>query len=153
MKKELVSLLKGGSAHLPFSKLIDNISPENRNRLADSDGMLHTIWEELEHIRRAQEDIIRYTFDESWESPVFPDGYWPEKNKFSEQAWSETIDGFISDLDDIIKFIQNTDIDLTTEIPHGEGRTYLRQILLIADHNAYHFGKIVDLRKRLGDWR
>jgi hypothetical protein len=70
----------------------------------------------------------------------------------SEQKWEKTLNGFFDDLESLVDLVNNEKIDLTEEIPHGEGRTYLRQILLVADHNAYHIGKIVDIRKILGDW-
>lgn len=150
-RENLTELIKGGSAHLTFEEAIKNINPEIRN--FRSDANLHSVYEELEHIRIAQEDIYRFTIEKGWVSPVWPEGYWPDiKNDISDEQWLSTIDRFKKDMDGIIQLIKNEDLDLTSEIPHGEGRTYLREILLIADHNAYHLGKIVDIRKTLGDW-
>jgi hypothetical protein len=104
-------------------------------------------------MRLAQEDILRYTLDPAWRSPAFPSGYWPANpESVTEAQWSAAVSGFFSDLDEARKLAQDPGRDLTALIPHGEGRTYLRQVLLIADHNAYHLGQIVQIRKALGDW-
>lgn len=152
LRKNLVELLQGGSAHLQFSEAISNVNPELRNFRPSH--QLRSVYEHLEHMRIAQEDIIRYTLEEGWESPVFPEGYWPENHtdEINDATWEGTIRRFKNDLVMAIELVNNIEIDLTSEIPHGQGRTYLRQVLLIADHNAYHIGKIVDIRKSMGDW-
>ena len=150
-RDNLIELIKGGSAHLTFEEAIKNVNPEVRNFQPDSN--LHSIYEEMEHMRIAQEDIYRYTIEKGWVSPSWPEGYWPDKkDEISDEEWNSTIHRFNKDLEGIIQLIRNEELDLTSEIPHGQGRTYLREILLVADHNAYHLGKIVDVRKRLGDW-
>lgn len=153
MKKELIELLRGGSAHASLRKAFDGISPVNRNKIVPGLPDQKTIWELLEHLRIAQEDIIRYTFDEGWISPSFPEGYWSQKEKYNEDNWNKSLKVLFDDLNSLIKFIENTDFDLSNPIPHGEGRSYLRQVLLVADHNAYHSAQVVDIRKRLGDWK
>ena len=151
LRKDLIELLRGGQAHLTIKKSLKGLKPENRN-VRPQKG-IRSIYEVLEHMRLAQEDILRYTLDETWESPSFPDGYWPTNNDdLTEKIWEETVANFFNDLDELIKFVRETDLDLTSRIPHGEGRTYLREILLVADHNAYHLGQIVQVRKNLGDW-
>jgi uncharacterized damage-inducible protein DinB len=151
LRKNLIELLRGGHAHVTPEKALEGMNPELRNA-RPAEG-LHSVWEELEHIRIAQEDILRYTLDASWKSPEWPGGYWPARSEsVSEELWSGSVSGFFGDLEEAIKLAQDEGRDLTGEIPHGEGRTYLRQILLIADHNAYHFGQIVQTRKALGDW-
>ncbi|HEX5083304.1 MAG TPA: DinB family protein, partial [Blastocatellia bacterium] len=83
----------------------------------------------------------------------FPEGYWPkETGDLTEEAWENSVAGFLADLEAVIKLVEDRNLDLTSEIPHGEGRTYLREILLVADHNAYHLGQIVQIRKALGAW-
>lgn len=150
-RKNLVELLRGGSAHVSIEKALDDINPEIRNFRGTPN--IHSIYEELEHMRIAQEDILKYTLTEGWKSPEWPDGYWPDNNdSMDDIIWDNTYTGFFNDLELIIDLVNNENIDLTEEIPHGEGRTYLREILLVADHNAYHIGKIVDIRKILGDW-
>ena len=151
LRKNLIELLQGGQAHVTAKNVLTGIMPHLRHvRSAEE---LHSIWEELEHIRIAQEDILRYTLDASWQSPVWPDGYWPAPpDQLTEDMWSASVTGFFADLDEVIALVQNPDLDLTAQIPHGEGRTYLREILLVADHNAYHLGQIVQTRKLLGNW-
>jgi hypothetical protein len=112
------------------------------------------VYEELEHMRLAQEDILRYSLDASWRSPKWPEGYWPKPGEAATDAsWKRALDGFQRDLEEVCDLARDTSRDLTAEIPHGEGRTYLRQVLLIADHNAYHTAHIVAVRKLLGDWK
>lgn len=151
LRENLVELLKSGHAHTKPEAALKNVSPEARSaRPAES---VHSIWEELEHIRLAQEDILRYTLDPQWQSPPWPEGYWPAKvEAVTDEMWTSSVEAFFSDLEEIIELVRDSIIDLTSEIPHGEGRTYLREVLLVADHNAYHLGQIVQLRKLLGDW-
>ena len=150
-RKNLTELLKGGSAHISIKKALENINPEIRNFRPEPN--IHSLYEEIDHIRIAQEDIYRYTVHEGWESPDWPDGYWPDNNDdMNEEIWNSTYKRFFNDLERVIELVNDSNFDLTAEIPHGEGRTYLREILLIADHNAYHIGKIVDIRKILGNW-
>jgi uncharacterized damage-inducible protein DinB len=151
LRKNLVELLRGGHAHLTPEHALNGLSPALRNvRPANSP---HSVWENLEHMRLAQEDILRYTIDASWVSPDFPEGYWPkETGELTEEAWAASVTAFITDLEEVVKLVEDRNLDLTAEIPHGEGRTYLREILLVADHNAYHLGQIVQIRKSLGDW-
>lgn len=150
-RKSLKELIRGGQAHVSVEKAIEGIKIEEVSLRADA--MEHSIWEVFEHMRIAQEDILRYTLDAKWQSPAFPDGYWPSKiNNITEKDWSESVSKFFSDLDEVIKLIEDSALDLSSEIPHGEGHTYLREILLVADHNAYHTAEIVHIRKALGIW-
>jgi uncharacterized damage-inducible protein DinB len=151
LRQNLIELLRGGHAHVTPEQALDGLDPASRNmRPANSP---HSVWENLEHMRLAQEDILRYTIDASWVSPDFPEGYWPkEAGELTEKAWEASVAGFIADLALVVNLVEDRKLDLTAEIPHGEGRTYLRQILLVADHNAYHLGQIVQIRKALGAW-
>jgi len=148
LREQLIEFLKGGQAHLTLDEALANLDPKLRNGRA---GGSNSIWAELEHMRIAQEDILRYTLDPKWESPAFPDGFWPTAES-TDQVWQTTVAKFNSDLKEMIDLVRDTRVDLTSEIPHGEGRTYLREILLVADHNAYHLGQIVTIRKALGAW-
>jgi hypothetical protein len=151
LRKGLIELLDGGGAHVTIRKALTGLKPRNRNvRPADS---LHSVWEEFEHMRIAQEDILRYTLKPRWKSPSWPDGYWPDPKKCLTAAmWKSSVKRFFEDFKEAKALARNRGIDLTAEIPHGEGRTYLREVLLIADHNAYHIGQIVSVRKLLNDW-
>ena len=152
-REHLVALLKKGQAHVSLGGAVRDLAPELRGRRPTAPGT-HSIWEELEHMRLAQEDILRYTLDPAWRSPLFPDGYWPTaESQPSEAEWDAALAGFRHDLEEVCALARDPERDLTSPIPHGEGRTYLRQILLVADHNAYHLGQIVLTRKLLGAWK
>lgn len=152
LRSQLVELLRGGEAHVKAEVALADVNPQLRNVRPAAD--VHSVWEELEHLRIAQEDILRYTIDASWESPKWPEGFWPASNEgVTDEMWKASVDGFFSDLEEVITLVRDATLDLTATISHGEGRTYLRQILLVADHNAYHLGQIVQARKLLGDWQ
>jgi uncharacterized damage-inducible protein DinB len=151
LREQLVEVLRGGEAHIKAENALANVSREFRN--VRPAAHVRSVWEELEHMRIAQEDILRYTLDPSWKSPEWTEGYWPtETAKVTDEMWKDSVDGFFADLEEVIKLVQDSKVDLTAKIPHGEWRTYLREILLAADHNAYHLGQIVQARKLLGDW-
>ncbi|MEW6130918.1 MAG: DinB family protein [Acidobacteriota bacterium] len=148
LRKSLVELLNGGQAHITFEKAIEHLNPAHRN--VKPVGAQHSIWEVLEHMRLAQEDILRYTLDSDWRSPEFPAGYWPQNpQQMSDANWQQSLSGFVADLQATIKLVEDPKVDLTAVISHTDGHTYLREILLIADHNAYHLGQILQLRKAL----
>ena len=150
LRKSLGELLKGGHAHVGPKGALSKV-PAGLRTKSPGAGQ-HSVWDELEHMRLAQEDILRYALDPAWRSPEFPSGYWPAKeDAVTDEQWSKSLSGFLSDLEEARKLVEDSP-DLTAVIPHGEGRTYLRQILLIADHNAYHLGQIVQIRKALGNW-
>jgi uncharacterized damage-inducible protein DinB len=151
LRQALADLLTKAQAHAGARGTLAKVRPENRARRARPGG--HSVWELLEHLRLAQEDIVRYTLDASWTSPEFPKGYWPDPDTPpSEEAWQASVAGFQAGLEETVALARNPAIDLTAPIPHGEGRTYLRQVLLVADHNAYHLGQIVSVRQVLGAW-
>jgi uncharacterized damage-inducible protein DinB len=151
MRKNLVEFLSKALAHVAIREALHNLKPGLRN-IQPQKGV-HSIWEEFEHIRISQEDILRYTLDPAWKSPKWPDEYWPDNSKLNDNIWNNSLSKFYLDLDEVINLVKNPKIDLTSEIPHGEGRTYLRQVLLVIDHNAYHCGQIVLIRKLLSDWK
>lgn len=152
LRKTVVELLRGGSAHLSAEAALRDVSPKLRH-VRPAEGV-HSVWEELEHLRLAQEDILQYTLDPSWQSPAWPAGYWPANvDEVTDEMWSDSVQRFSADLEALIDLASDEKIDLTAKIPHGEGHTYLRELLLAADHNAYHLGQLVQARKLLGDWR
>ncbi len=153
LREHLVNLLRGGQAHVTAQQALNGLNPALRN--ARPENGEHSVWEDWEHMRLAQEDILRYALDASWVSPPFPDGYWPKTTEqVTEEMWAKSVAAFFADLEEVIQLAQNPSVDLTAEIPHGEnGHTYLREILLVADHNAYHLGQIVQTRKALGNWK
>jgi len=151
LREQLVQLLRGGEAHIKTDAALANVSSQFRNVRPAAD--VHSIWEELEHIRIAQEDILRFTVDPKWKSPEWTAGYWPATtDTLTDEMWNDSVRRFFSDLEELIELVQNSSIDLTAKIPHAKSQTYLREILLVSDHNAYHLGQIVQARKLFGDW-
>ncbi len=151
VREQLDVLLGGGQAHLGPERILEGVAPARRAERPAPDG--HSCWELLEHLRLAQEDILRYTFDPSWRSPEWPAGYWPRADAAPDDAaWEEARRAFLADLAEARERLRDPGLDLAAPLPHGEGRIYLRQFLLIADHNAYHLGQVVLTRKLLGDW-
>jgi DinB superfamily len=151
LRKEVVALLSRAQAHAMPDKVFDKVAP--RLRHARPPGASHSVWEVLGHMRLAQEDILRYMTDPSWDSPSFPEGYWPDpKVEPDESAWSGAVGGFRADLAALVKIAQDPGIDLTAPLPHAPKHTYLRELLIVGDHNAYHAGQVVEIRRALGDW-
>ena len=150
LRKELIELLKGGQAHSTLEEILKDLKHDLCNKRPHKGT--RTVYEELEHMRLAQEDILRYTLDPAWVSPEWPDGFWPTDNdEMTEEILSNVVSQFFSDLNEVIALVKNQEFDLTALIPHGEGHTYLREIMLVADHNAYHLGKIVRTLSQLNE--
>jgi len=150
VRDTVVALLTKGNAHVTVDKALEGLPAALRGRRPAEGG--HSVWEELEHMRLAQEDILRYTLDQAWVSPEWPQGYWPSQEPPDDDAWNASIARFRADLQEVVALTQDPERDLTSRLPQGQGRTYLRQVLLVADHNAYHLGQIVQTRKLLGAW-
>src|SRR5262245_46698490 len=146
VRDQLVELLTGEHAHISLDTALKGLPRKHRGQRRMRS---HSIWQLLEHLRICQEDILRYTLDASWKSPDFPAGLWPKRPAPTEAEWKASVSAFRKDLDEVVAFVRDPKTDLTARLPHGEGRTYLRQVLLVADHNAYHLGQIVHVRKQL----
>jgi DinB superfamily len=151
LREHLLELLGGGHAHLDFDKAIAGLPAALRG--ARPPGLPHTPWRLVEHMRIAQWDILRFSVDPKHISPNFPDGYWPVGDAPPEKdAWNRSVAAFRADLQAMQDLVSNSDTDLFKPIPHGQGQTILREALLVADHNAYHLGQLVTLRRMLGAW-
>jgi len=151
LREQLLSLLKDGGAHLDFEAAIHGLPPALRG-VRPAEGV-HSAWELLEHLRIAQGDILEFTRDASHVSPEFPAGYWPASPEPPDQgAWDRSVQSFREDFLEITDLVKDESVDLFEKLPHGEGQTVLREILLVVDHNAYHLGEMVMLRRVLGAW-
>ncbi|MGF1582630.1 MAG: DinB family protein [Gemmataceae bacterium] len=151
LREHVLYLLEGGGAHLDFEEAVGDLSEEFRG--AKVDGSPHTPWRLLEHLRICQWDILEFSRNPNHVSPDFPDGYWPSSDAPPDaKAWEKSIRVFQNDLQDMMDLVANPSTDLFAPIPHGEGQTILREALLVADHNAYHLGQLVLLRRCLGAW-
>jgi DinB superfamily len=152
LRDHLLELLGGGHAHLDFEKAIAGLPADLRG--AKPAGLPHTPWRLLEHMRIAQWDILRFSIDPEHISPEFPDGYWPEGDSPPDaDAWEQSAEAFRVDLRAMMDLVSNPETDLFKLIPHGQGQTILREALLVADHNAYHLGQLIIVRRLLGAWR
>ncbi len=152
LRAALVSLLRGGVAHLTLDGVLEGLGSTLR---AQRPPGLHSVWELVEHMRIDQEDLFRYAVDPAWEPPPWPEGYWPDDSAvadLTEAVWEETVRNFKEDLAEAVALAEDTSRDLTAPLPQNEKHTPLLQLLLIADHNAYHLGQIVSTRRALGDW-
>ena len=149
LRDQLVKLLDSDQAHLKFDDAVKDFPPALRG--VRPDGGPHSAWELLEHLRLAQWDILEFTRDPRHVSPAFPDGYWPAAAEPpAVTAWDESIAAFRANLGAFAALAADESIDLHARIPHGDGQTLLRQVLLAADHNAYHLGQLVMVRRLLG---
>jgi hypothetical protein len=145
----LVELLQGGHAHITFDDAVKNW-PAKLQGIRPK-GAAHSAWEVLEHLRLAQWDILEFTRNPKHISPEWPAGYWPKTQApLSSKAWNNAIKSFRADRNAMIKLVQNKSTDFFTPLPHGSGQTVLREALLLADHNAYHLGELLLLRRLLG---
>ena len=151
IREHLVYLLSGGGAHLSFEHAMADVPASMRG--AQIPNLPHSLWMLLEHLRICQWDILEFSRNSNHISPEFPDGYWPsEIEPPSPESWDESMSAFRDDLHDMIELVSDPATDLLSPIPHGDGQTILREALLVADHNAYHLGQIVYLRRCLGIW-
>jgi hypothetical protein len=152
LREHLLNLLKGDGAHADFEAAVKNLPPGLQGKRPK--GSEHSPWEVLEHLRIAQWDILEFSRNAKHVSPEFPSGYWPSNpGPPNEKAWDKSADAFRSDLKAMVELVANESTDLFTPIAHGEGKTILREALLVADHNAYHLGELVLLRRLLGAWQ
>jgi hypothetical protein len=151
LRDHLVELLASGHAHATFEAAVRDLPPELQGKKAR--GAEHTAWQLVEHMRLAQWDILEFSRKPKHVSPQWPDGYWPpEPAPPDDSAWEKSIRRFKADRKAMQKLVADPASDLFTPFAHGEGQTLLREALLVADHNAYHIGQLVLLRRLLGAW-
>jgi len=152
LRKHLLYLLGGGGAHVDFDSAVAGWPAQLRGKKPK--GLPHTAWELLEHMRIAQWDILDFSRNPKHVSPEWPEGYWPETDAPpGPAAWNKSVSTFQADLKAMMSLVKGPRRDLFAKIPHGDGQTLLREALLLADHNAYHLGELVYLRRALGAWR
>lgn len=152
LREHLRHFLHGGGAHLNFDAALAGLPPKLRG--AKVKGLPFTVWRLLEHMRIVQWDILEFSRNPKHVSPEFPEGYWPASDAPpSAAAWKRSVKAFHADLRAMERLVTDSSTDLFARIPHGTGQTLLREALLVADHNAYHLGQIVVLRRLLGAWK
>jgi hypothetical protein len=151
LREHVLNLLREGHAHATFEQAVKNLPVELRGKVPK--GGEHSAWQLLEHLRLAQWDILDFSRNAKYQALKWPDDYWPkEKAPADEKAWDKSVRAFRRDRKELCALIENPKTDLFAKIPHGDGQTILREALLAADHNAYHVGQLVLVRKMLGAW-
>lgn len=148
LRQHLINLLTKAEAHMDPQSALKNFPAELRGRKPQ--GAPHTPWQLLEHMRIAQWDILEFSLNAKHVSPEWPEGYWPQSETPPDaKAWDKSVKQFLADLDGVCQMVSDPKRDLYAKIPHGDGQTYLREALLAADHNAYHLGQLVMVRRIL----
>jgi uncharacterized damage-inducible protein DinB len=152
LREQIAKLLEWQDAHATFDAAVEGLPPELRG--ATVEGAPYSAWQLLEHIRIAQADILEFTVSSEYGEKRWPDDYWPDAPEPpSPEAWDRSIEAYHVDRRALQYLARKPEIDLFAPIPHGEGQTYLRELLLVADHTAYHVGEMILLRRLLGAWR
>jgi DinB superfamily len=150
LREQLMKILDWQSAHVGFDVAVDGIPPELRG--VQPAGLPYSPWQLLEHMRLCQLDILEFCRNPDYQEPPMED-YWPKTSEPpNPDAWEESIASFCNDREALKKIAADPNIDLFAAIPHGSGQTYLRELLLVADHNAYHLGQLVAIQRLLSCW-
>lgn len=151
LREQLLHLLRGGNAHLSFDDAVADFPMDAINRRPPN--VPYTPWHLLEHLRLAQWDILDFIRNPDYQEMKWPDDYWPAPDAEADSAaWERTLTAFRADLKAVEDLVNDPQTDLAAKIPHGDGQTILREILLVADHNAYHIGEFAILRQVMGTW-
>jgi hypothetical protein len=148
LRDHLLYLLGGGGAHVDFDSVVKDFPAEAAHRKIEH--LPYTAWAVLEHMRIAQRDILEFSRNAAHVSPKWPEGYWPTEDASPDAAaWSKSVEEFRRDLKEMEVLVADPATDLFAKIPHGQGQTILREALLVADHNAYHLGVLVTMKRQL----
>jgi hypothetical protein len=151
LRKHLIDLLEGSNAHIPFSDAVNGFPVERAG--VRPGACPHSAWELLEHLRIAQYDILAFSggTKEPYVELKWPDDYWPDSpDPANAKEWTKSVETFQRDLQAFAALLRDTRRDLYEPFPWGQGQTLLREALLIADHNAYHVGQLMLVRRMLG---
>ncbi|MBL0211184.1 MAG: DinB family protein [Holophagaceae bacterium] len=152
LRKHLAALLNWQDAHVDFDTAVKGLPP--RLRGVQPQGLPYSAWQLLEHLRLGQRDILDFCVDPAYRAPKWPEAYWPKSPvPPTPKAWQQSIAAVRADRRSLEKLLADPALDLFAKIPHGEGQTYLREFLLVADHNAFHVGQLIILRRLLGAWK
>lgn len=152
LRKELIAALKGGNAHARFEDVVANFPAHLQ---AERSGLPYSAWQLLEHIRRAQNDILRFStnHDGSYKELTFPDDYWPKSAAPpSADAWEKSVASVLADREAMTQLLGDPHQNLAGAFPWGHGQNLLREVILVIDHTSYHVGELLTLRRLLGIW-
>lgn len=151
LREHLLELLRGGSAHMTFDEAIADYPLDRINEKFPHGE--YSAWALLEHIRLAQDDIIEFIQEKDYREKRWPEDYWPDFDKVAtEEDWWGTIGGFKDGIGTLVVLVEDDETDLFARIPWGDGQTVAREIMVVADHNAYHIGELGIMRQAMGTW-
>jgi hypothetical protein len=151
LRDHIARLLDWGEAHATFDKAVAGLAEPLRGRTPE--GLPYSPWQLVEHLRITQHDILDFCVNPDYRELAWPDDYWPSSSAPpSPAAWNECLRRFREDRTPLQRLARDPALDLTARIPHGTGQTYLRELLLAADHAAYHVGELIVVRRLLGVW-
>jgi uncharacterized damage-inducible protein DinB len=151
-REQLSKILAWHEAHVGFDMAVADIPVDLRGK--QPAGIPFSPWQLLEHLRRTQRDILEFCRNTNYEELKWPDDYWPPSPAPATSAeWDDSISQYRKDRKALQDLAADTKVDLTARIPHGQGQTYLRELVLVADHTSYHVGQLVLVRRLLGTWK
>jgi len=152
LREQIRKMLAWEDAHVGLERSLEDLPAELRGQTPA--GAPYSAWQLLEHLRISQHDILDFCVNPEYEEMKWPDEYWPKSPApSSAKEWDDSISQFKKDRKALEDLAMDASIDLFATIPHGSGQTYLRELLLVADHNAYHIGQLVVVRRLLGAWK
>lgn len=151
VRAAIASVLDSEDAHVGFDAAVSDLPRALQGRLPE--GLPYSAWQLLEHLRLTQRDILEFCVDASYQERKWPDDYWPDAAEPpSATAWDDSVARFVEDRAALKRLALNPEVDVLAKVPAGSGQTFLREILLVADHSAYHLGQLVVVRRALGAW-
>ena len=152
IRNQVIKLMQGGQAFRPLDAILEGITADEAGKVLP--GLPYTLWQLMEHLRIALFDILEFSRDAEYESPDWPDGYWPiEKAPLSQAAVDQSIATIKEGMAAMEQLVQDPANDLFQPFPYGDGQNLLREAMLVAEHNAYHLGQIIIIRRMLGNWK
>ena len=149
IRKHLLASLQGRNAHISFEETIKDFPDDFYNKKIP--GIQYSCWDLLEHLRLAQRDILDFTVNPEYQSKSWPDNYWP-KDKGDAEKWKNSVKNFLDDRKEIEAMLEDSAVDLYSPIPYAPDYTIFREIVIVIDHNSYHTGQLLSLRRALGIW-
>ena len=151
LRSHVVRLLTWADAHVIYDEAVVALPFELQG--VKPPNLPYSAWQLLEHLRLTQLDILEFCRNPEYREPSWPHDYWPgAAAPPSDGAWHESVERFLADRAELVRMAEDPSIDLGAAIPHGDGQTYLREFLLVADHNAYHLGELIVVRRLLAAW-
>lgn len=151
IRNQLLKHLQNGEAFTPSEQILAGISLENAGK--EAGGLPYTLWQQMEHLRIALWDILEFSRDPEYQSPQWPEAYWPdEKGPADKAALDSCREAIARGLSEMVQMLRDESNELFTPFPHGNGQTLFREAMLVVEHNAYHLGQIVIIRRLLGEW-